>query len=254
MLSSELGLRNLALTAAIAMLTVLLVPFQPLQAVAGLALALYLPGRAMLEGLLTARVSRTEEFALASGLSICVTILGGFILHFTGAMTTWGWALFLAAFTAVACGLAYLSGNRIAGEKRSTAMWHTLRLRDRAALVTAAFFCLLSFTIATAGVHRYPFFRYTELWIVPAPDSPRTALNLGVRNREGSGQSFVVELRTESQLLGRWSSVHLEPDETWSKAVPFSLEALSAGRVEVRLFKAEDPKRLYRRAWLSSFN
>lgn len=253
MADRDLERRYLAMAAGVALLVVVLLPVQPLHAVAGLALALYLPGRALLTGVSTVPIRRSEEVALASGLSLCVTVLSGFALHYLDRMTSAGWATMLAAFTIGMCLVGHLARIEPAVGRREIAFWRLLRRRDRAALVTAGFFCLLSFTIASAGLQRYPFFTYTELWLASDPKGRNAAINLGVRNREGAGQSFVIELHTDSQMLARWAGVHLDPDETWTKAVPWSMATPTAGRLEARLYKAEAPAMLYRRVWLSRF-
>ena len=242
--------RNIAICSAVCPLIVVFLPIPLLQTIAGLALALYLPGRAMSAGLFNRGITRTEEAAISVGLSLCVTIIGGFILHFANAMTAPGWAAFLAGFSLAACGLIQHFGAPPRRGAREIRFFSLTTRKDRAALVTAAFFVLLSYTIASAGLQRYPFFSYTELSLVPAPARPRDAVQIAFRNREGAGQNYTLELHTGAELVARWSAIHLEPDETWTKVAPLSAETVPGRRIEARLYKDSKNDTLYRRVWL----
>ena len=247
---------RLSLIAGVCFVAVEALPWMPLRLLFGLVLALVLPGRALLLCVMPERGPPLVEALLSVGLSMCITVLGGFVLHCLGVMTSLGWAIYLTSAT---LGLSWCAG-RIAGAPQPRVSparvlqrsgWRQFGGPERKMLAGAAVAVWAAFAVAQAGAVNIPFFRYTELWLVPDIEHPDASVNLGIRNMEGGEERFAIELRLGDEMVGNWSDIEIKPTETWTRQIGVSLDYQRGKRLEARLYKGDDRNHLYRQVWLS---
>jgi uncharacterized membrane protein len=77
-------------------------------------------------------------------------------------------------------------------------------------------------------------------------------VTVGIRNKEQNSSSYLLELVVNGKLLVRWPPFALTDNEEWVEQVPIPMDLGLNQRVEARLYKTDDPHRLYRRVWLSN--
>jgi hypothetical protein len=242
---------------------------------AGAALALVIPGYALsraffIHGLL----DRAEGTVLAVGLSLCVAILGGFLLNvLPEGMSTHAWAIYLASVSLAACAAAAvrrgvfvvqrhgqrrlpeLPGERPAGAPAADvaapvtapepAAGGLLR-REVAMLGLAAVLVAGSFLIAQFGVTAQPHAGFTDLWLLPGSDG----VTLGFNNHEGVPTTYRVVLSVNGKDVGTWSSDAIADGGTWQAQYPLRAGAATTSEVVVSLYRRADTT-AYRQAHLT---
>ena len=96
----------------------------------GLALAFFLPGYALVLALFNRAFVPSARFMLSVGLSLIITVLGAFLLHFTpSGLRADSWGLLLGSITLVGCLVSYLRQFNADGYEGSGAVrqWGCLR-------------------------------------------------------------------------------------------------------------------------------
>jgi hypothetical protein len=239
----------LATSALVASMLVLLIPLPGVKVVAGLALTLYLPGRAIVSRFVELPLRWEEKQTLSIALSICLTILGGFLLHASGSMGTNAWAVSLAGITMLIC---LGSGKaRAARAAASDGPPTALSLRGLTGLIVAAGIVGAAFMIAERGEAELGQPTYTELSMAPSLIHPSSEIVLEVRNREAQAQDYLLEVYSPRGPIAKWNSIYLEPNESWSKVLSLGLGGVGSERIDARLYKNSNREVIYRRVWLS---
>lgn len=214
-----------------------------LRLVLALPLVLILPGYA-LSVLLFApgRLQRVERVLVSLGLSIALTILVGFALNWTASgMNTLVWTLCLGGLSFVCSVLAAWRNRTLPAPARARPV---LDAREAIVFALAGVVALLALFVATRGAIEQPSAGFSQLWLVPAGQS---AVQIGVSNLEQQPMSYRLVLKAGGQIIGDWSTIELQPGETWNydvtlPATPSALEAL--------LYRSDLPDVVYRRvAW-----
>jgi uncharacterized membrane protein len=215
-----------------------------LGALVGLPLALALPGYALIAaGAPSGALGPAERLTFSVGGSIAVSVLGGFALD----LTPWGlrpgsWALLLGGITLVACAVALLRRRPIALAPAAPRV--RLRLRDIGLFGLAALVVVGAFVVAIDGAAQPPAQGFTQLWMLPADNGVR----IGVQNLESQAMRYEVELTVGGRVVRRWESVELQRNARWETAEPF--QARAGAPVEVRLYRSDHPKNIYRQVTL----
>ncbi|HEY4025498.1 MAG TPA: DUF1616 domain-containing protein, partial [Candidatus Dormibacteraeota bacterium] len=212
---------------------------------AGVPLVLVVPGHA-----LVALAWRGDPLGLAEralldlGLSLSLAALSGLALNWT----PWGMGgvqppLLLGLFSLAA--IAVVARRERGGSWAATAdAWrrslppHRIHVRlagAAAALLVAA----VAFSAWSAAEDHGPGF--TQVWLVP-----RTAgrLDLGLRNDQPRADTYRLRLTAGGGTVREWSAVRLQPGQRW-----FATAALPAGTAagaELAVYRAEQPRRVYR--------
>jgi hypothetical protein len=212
----------------------------------GLPLALVLPGYALIAaGAPGATLGPAERLTFSVGGSIALSVLGGFALN--GA--PWGlqaasWALLLGGLTLVACTIAFIRRcairleSAIAGQIR-------LRPQDAGLFGLAALIAAGAFALAIGGAAQPPADGFTQLWMLPNGDS----LRIGVQNMQARPMRYAAELIVGKRVVRRWDAIELPDGARWDTVEP--LPAHTPGTaVELRLYRLDDPKTVYRRVML----
>jgi hypothetical protein len=202
----------------------------------------FLPGAALLIAL-GMEPSAVAGSALAVGLSLALTVLGGLALGSFGWLTPIGWLVWLAAATL---------GGAVVGLLRSPAArprWQGFqplrRLRPRHLVLCGATLVVAVLTVKNAARHgnEYLPFPFTDFWLLP--EAGRSNLYLvGIRNGERAGElRFTVRVMVDSEPVAAWQ-VEVPEGATVTRTV-----ALPAGRKAVAwLLRGTEPLEVYRMA------
>jgi Protein of unknown function (DUF1616) len=211
----------------------------------GLPLALVLPGYALLAAEAPGGTLGTaERLTFSVGGSIALSVLGGFALN----GTSWGlraasWALLLGGLTLVACVVALIRRHAIApapATKRAC-----LRPRDAGLFGLAALVAAGAFALAINSAAQPTTDGFTQLWMLPDGQNVR----IGVQNMEAQPMRYSAELAVGKQIVGHWDTVELQAGARWEAVEPLPTHTPGT-TVELRLYRLDDPKTVYRRVTL----
>lgn len=218
-----------------------------------LALLLILPGYAVVAALFV-QLDTAARIVLSVGTSIAVAVLGGLALD----LTPWGlqlrsWTVLLTAVTVV--------GAVVAGVRRKPATAGVPRLpRPRLGdvLIVALTGALVAGAVALA---RTPLAAkhvagYTVLWIQPATPGHLRSVVVGVKSSELRSERYRLELRVGGRAAVT-RVLELRPGQQWQAVFPTAAASSPAGAtaeagttVSARLYRADDPRAVYRRVML----
>lgn len=213
----------------------------------GLPLALVLPGYALVAaGAPSGALGPAERMACSLGGSIAICVLGGLLLNATPwGLRPAGWAILLGGITLAACAIAHLRRRAVAGTPAADVARARPRLRDLALFGLAGLVAAGAFVVAIGGAARPPADGFTQLWMLPADQH----LRIGVQNGEAQAVRYSVALVADGQPIRRWGAVELQPGARWEIEAP--LPAAPAGTpLELRLYRSDDPTRVYRQVRL----
>lgn len=216
----------------------------PGRALGGLLLVLVLPGYALTAALLpSASLGRPERWGFSLGLSVVVSVLGGFGLAWApGGLNATSWSLLLGGLTLLAAALAAL--RRPAGQPLGL-IWSA----PRVALFAVTLLVLGgAFKVAVVGAETQPWPPFTQFWLLadqPHPDTVR----VGLHSAEQQPRSYLLRLHQADQVLESWGPIELGPGQSWETLANTS-GVSSSEPVEAILFLAEAPTVPYRRTTL----
>lgn len=236
----------LAASIAASALLVQLAPGAPviLRAALALPLVFYLPGYVLVRAAFPQGSQPLAEQQLYRvGVSMLVTALGGFALHWT----PWGlqaasWALLLAGVTLAGCAGALLPA-RVPSERAAA---YSLRpsLRQAALFSLAIVVTVSAVSISAVGAQQPRSPGFTQLWATPgaAPGE----LQLGVENQEQMQVAYIVRIEAQGRVLQSWPAISLNAGERWQVPAKLSGELLALPDVSLVLYRQDAPDRVYR--------
>ncbi len=209
-----------------------------------------LPGYAALRALGIRTGSLLELGVFTVGLSLALSIAGGFLLNAVGALNPAGWAAWLTIVTLALSGVAAIR-NQPAGWPAGP--WPRLAGLGRRhyGMVAAAILAVAAaFLLAVRDDVGNGAFARTDFWMLPEEGAFPTQVLLGIHNAEREMREFQVEMMSSERLVASWRSLRLEPGETVTWTAPLPPSAGSGRRVEARLFKDGDRGRIFRKVWI----
>jgi uncharacterized membrane protein len=278
---------DLAVASSIAILTIALtlltVRVQVLQVLVALPLVFFLPGYLLTELLFRSKkvspmpqvpssssqntpraLDGWEYLTLSLGLSVAISIVGGFLLNLLPlglAPTTW--AALLGALTLVLS--LVVAAQRVARRQQSPGNIVQPQTRVRFSFIQLLLFGLAGvivvfsvlYSINSATQQSYPGF--TQFWMLPPPQHATSCtVQLGVRNFEGVSVTYRVEMEVNSTPTKTWNAIDLTSQQTWSQSVPITLSApatatvgttptpVSTISVDAQLYRMDKPSTIYR--------
>ncbi|HEY0601273.1 MAG TPA: DUF1616 domain-containing protein [Herpetosiphonaceae bacterium] len=231
---------------AVAMLALALLGWDGgvLRLVLGLLLVLVLPGYALTAALFPdPTLPRTDRLLYTVGLSLVVTILGGFVLNWT----PWGlraqsWAVLLSYITLGGCVAAVMRRPVVVVAPQRSA----LRLSPgQAALFALAALTLVgSVAIARSEAAQHPAPDVVQLWILPG-DQLQTA-RLGVITKGPTAGSYRLVVQRGGYTIREWPALTLKDDDRWEATIEISARQPGSGPIQARLYRADEPNAIYR--------
>lgn len=211
-----------------------------LRGLVGVVLVIGLPGFALLHAVFPRTLfDLPEAGASVIALGIGQTIVGGFILDTTPlGLTAGGWALELVVATVLAA-LASIARSPRSDDRHAMvpAVGATAPMAEPASapaptlaektarparqqawmLGLAAIVVVLAFVVARLGAEGQVYPGFTQLWMLPDGDA---SVTVGVRNEEGSSQSYTMATLREGVAFGQPISLTLADGESWQQAIP----------------------------------
>jgi uncharacterized membrane protein len=209
----------------------------------GLPLALFLPGYALAAALVPGSPGWAERLAQSLGLSLALTVLGGFVLNaLPGGLQPTSWLVLLAGVT-LAGALAAIVRRRGASSVAHT----PVRVGPMAAiaLAVALLGAVGAVGVARSGADGQAASGFTQLWMQPDETG---AVVIGVRSMEPAPVAYTVRLESGGALLQEWPAVQLAPGETWETAASWAVP--SGATLEAALYRADQPDAAYRQVTL----
>jgi uncharacterized membrane protein len=202
-------------------------------------LVLFLTGHVVLRVLAPIRGQLVEHAVYAVGISIAISVLGGFILNGFSLLTPIGWTLWLMGVTGVVLVISLI--RRTEPLVLPTMTWPRLARWQIVMLLLSLCIVSSAYALAVKDESSQREFKYTEFWLVPS--TAYGILHIGIRSYEDNPKRFDIEVTSADAMIARWNNVEMTPGETWTKQI-------SVGdndrRVEARLYDAADHS-LYRR-------
>ena len=207
---------------------------------ASIPLVFFLPGSALLRAL---RIDRSppERYVLAVGLSIVVTILGGFFLAGADLLTPLGWAAWLSGFAVTASLITAIRGDTAPAlwQQPAIALRHWI-LFGAAVIVTVGTYMLA----VDRSEHGYQPFRFTDFWMVPESPARSGAFTIGVKNAELTAHDFDIEVTLDGHMMAVWRDMRVDPAQTLTREI---MLPTTGRKAEARLYKSNDPSLVYRK-------
>jgi uncharacterized membrane protein len=238
----------IVLSTSLAVIAVLTNPVSSLpRAIITLPLVFVLPGYAITEALLPDyRSDLVKRLALIVGLSLAVTVLTGLVLNWLSiSLNTTSWAVSLAGLTAVIA-LA-LSGRRAEPtEARVVAPRVIVDARPAFFLGIAVTLALAAFLVARNSALREQTPEFTQLWMLPSSGDDRDTIRVGIRNMESRRSQYILVVKADDAIIGKWTSVEVEPNERWESPLPLPAGKVAALKITALLYRADNPMVPYR--------
>jgi hypothetical protein len=222
-----------ATTCASLVAAVVPVPAVP-RALIALPLVFVLPGEAILRAL-DLQFTRCARAPIVVGISMAVTLLGGFVLDWLGGLTPLGWAAWLGGASVLAAATARHGGTCLRPALPTFAVRHVLML---AATCGVLVLTVLSTIRSTELFRPFP---YTNFWMLPQ-GAAIDAYLIGIKNGEGRPETYAVRLMVDHRMAGEWQDLVLAPGQ-W---LAFPVTVPPGMPAQAWLFRAEQPQVIYR--------
>lgn len=220
------------------------VSFKPVQIPLALLLVLVLPGYALQAAMLPGRgTSSVTHAVLTVGLSLTVSVLGGFVLNLTSVgLRAGSWSVFLGAVTLGASGVALWRGR---SSDRPRFEWSEPSFGARQAVLMALATVLVAaaFGIANQGAAR-PTSSVTELWILPG--APPNTARIGVISEETAVVTYRLQLEAGGRTVREWPEIQLAPGQAWQTETAVPAASSSGGPVTATLYRLDQSNQPYR--------
>ncbi len=219
----------------------------------GAPLALLTPGYALAAALFPRpTLGGAERLLLTLALSLGSSILCGFGLN----LLPWGlrpatWAAALALLTLACCALALARRSRVGAAAAPEDTPTRLAFSPGQALLFGLALAVVAGTVALARHEAtlQPAADVIQLWMLPAPDVPRT-VRLGVTSVGVAEGRFRLVLSRGGFTLREWPDLAVRPGQTWEERLDLSGGQPGSGPFEARLYRADRPDEVFRRVAL----
>lgn len=197
---------------------------------AGVLLALYLPGAAVVLSIDPHRkhvrgAARAMWVPLAS---LGILIAGGIILNEVSALTRLTWAVYEFCVVLLAGGVAWLRGggeHHELSDERSvlTGRWTRVSGGSVGLLVCASVVVAGALGLSVYSSNTASSERFVQLWMLPVPATAgayATRVQIGLSNDEGAKIRFAVTVRDGGVVLLNNFLVTLNAGQQWTKDLP----------------------------------
>jgi uncharacterized membrane protein len=192
----------------------------------------------------------SDRLIIGLGLSLALVILSGFILNMlpTG-LQALSWVVFLSVQAVIYALIAAYRRRQIAVPEQSmnsASPRFRITFNDCLLLGLAIVVTIGSFSYATIIAEQQQHPGFTQLWMMPSPQSNKScAILIGVHSNEASPTTYRIVMTINGVSAAAWSPVALTPQEDWNQLVPVK-PAGNTMDVEVRLYRTEKPDQIYR--------
>lgn len=185
----------------------------------GILMVLFIPGYALTLAILP-QLDRATILLISLGISISMSIMGGFILDYT----PWGlhpfsWAIWLSCISLLGCIVAAYRRSLLskAAATRSAIPrwnWKVIASFLLASIIIIAAIIIAINSAIQAGT------TFTQLWAVPGVDEDGYAIQIGVHNQELNTLHYELFVESQGITINHWTDIVLAPGETWTMSMP----------------------------------
>lgn len=224
----------------------LALPWPAVSLVFAAPLALFAPGYAIVAAAFARhQLNQPRLLVLSLTLSLAVLALGGIFLNLLGGIHASSWAILLLAVVLGCSRAAALRRDRKPrplrlSRPKPNRLELGFALGGLAAVVTAL-------VLASATLPAERALGYTELWIVPVPESEGREAEVGVKSEEQETREFDLGIRIGPSQIVRRSFTLAPGEETVVPIGPLAGPPGSTVPVVATLLLDEDPTTVYRR-------
>jgi uncharacterized membrane protein len=230
-----------------------------------LPLAFVLPGYALMRALFRGQpFGNAERLLLSLGISLSIVILSGLLLNSTPfGLQERSWAVLLGVIALGASAVAILRQRRQGetNEKRSGFKDFRLTFRQGLLIGIAAMIVGGAFAVSIVGAQQQARAGFTQLWMLPASGTSKgdDSVRLGLSNKESTPMQYHLAVDINGKVIKDWPAIDLSPNQQWEftlilqKSLPAS-SATTPAKIEALLYRASDPKTIYRHVvlWLGA--
>lgn len=249
-----------------AVVLVFIVPSQwLLLRVLTLPLVFVLPGYAMVRALFPGKpFGNAERIIFSLGISLSIVIISGLLLNLTPfGLQERSWAVLLGVITLGASVVTILRQRRQGETAERWAGFKDLHFTFRQGLLLgiAALIVGGAFAVSIIGAQQQARAGFTQLWMLPASGTSKVnnSVRLGLSNKESTPMQYHLAVDINGKLIKDWPAIDLSPNQQWEftlvlqKSLPAS-SATTPAKIEALLYRANDPKTLYRHVvlWLGT--
>ncbi len=223
-----------------------------LRGLAGLLLVLVLPGLAIRLALFPKKIfGMAEQILVVIGTSIMLAACLGVILNAVGVkLEARSWSISLTLITLIICVIAGYRRLSLGLESPLSFPLH-LHWSQLIFLAFASIILVGAFSFRWLPLNGLQTDQgYTILWIKPDPANSQL-IHTGVNSNEFSAAKFRVAIVADGKVLHEWQPIELAPGEKWETTYELKDQTLSSARVEVQLYKLDNPDTVYRQVWLA---
>ena len=230
-----------------------------------LPLAFVLPGYALMRALFPGKpFGNAERIVFSLGISVSIVILSGLVLN----STTFGlqarsWAVLLGVITLGACAVTILRQRR---QRETVERWSGFKdlqftFRQGVLLGIAAIIVGGAFAVSIVGAQQQARSGFTQLWMLPASATSKVnnSVNLGVSNKESTPMQYHLAVDINGKVIKDWPAIDLSPNQQWKFTLVLQKSLLvgsatTPAKIEALLYRASDPKTIYRHVvlWLGA--
>ena len=219
-----------------------------LRVVFAVLLVLVLPGYAVFKALLPGEYDAITQAVYSVGLSPCIALLSGLLLHWTVGLYANHWILLLGGITLVASLVAFVRvalnhpiDSDMDDDLPAEINWQQL-VTFGMGIVVAAVAVNMAHSSAVAQDEQVHF---TQLWTY---DDTGT-VQIGVLNSEGRPMNYqVLAFDDRRALIGSWEPL-VEANDTWELEMSIPV-AKDTETVNVVLYRSDRPSEIYRQTQL----
>ena len=222
-----------------------------------LPLAFVLPGYALMRALFREQAfGNAERLIFSLGLSLSIVILGGLALNLTPVgLQARSWAVLLGVVTLGASAVAILRQRRQGEAAEGWSGFKSIRLTFRQGLLLGLAVLIVggAFAVSIIGAQQQPRSGFTQLWMLPTSGSAKAqdSVSLGLSNKESTPMQYRLTLEINGKVIKEWSAIDLSPNQQWDATLVLrqslpSSSATAPAKVEAILYRASNPKTMYR--------
>lgn len=217
-----------------------------LRVVLALPLVLILPGYAITATFPRQLGTIPERLLFSVALSLAAAIIGGLVLNWT----PWGlqantWVVWLGGITLAASAIAIAHRREPIMVPNGSASTR-IAPRDVVLIMLTATILLIAIGVARTPATQQNPQGYTAMWALPASDTDRDTIQLGLRNLEFSATAYHLQIIVDGTLVREWPMIKLEQGQEWKSTIRLPTVQSGIGKTELLLFRRDAPNDVYR--------
>lgn len=234
------------LTTIVVVLSILQIDGGILMKLSGLIFVVFAPGYAVTAALFKEGfLQLPAKIALAIGISLSLSALGGIGLYATGAMLTrTSWTVFLAAVILGGSIAAYIRRSR-SGSYTPEYVARKISISEIVLLTFSAIALFSGVYLAWTADKNQAYVPFTELWILPQSEDV-SEIEIGLHNNEQADMVYVVSVQIDGVEVENWQDVEVPSGQEWSKMYTLPPQSASKENITVYLYTADNLTEPYR--------